>query len=194
MLKNMLSHRGVTWGIIPRPIGIATAVVVLLAASVSGTFAAAAPPSSPASPYVAGSDPYSMASVTALLGAQAWWDAGYTGAGVDVALIDSGVAPVQGLTASGKIINGPDLSLESQSPALRNLDTYGHGTFMAGLIAGRDDNAATPPPPIATRFTGAWRRMRESSASRWQRPTAAPTSARSLPRSTGSSSTRTTTG
>ena len=67
---------------------------------------------------------------------------GYTGAGVDVALIDSGVAPVEGLSAPGKIVYGPDLSLESQSPDLRNLDTYGHGTFMAGLIAGHDDAAA----------------------------------------------------
>src|SRR5206468_12783889 len=71
-------------------------------------------------------------------GAQAWWAAGYTGQGVDVALIDSGVAPVQGLNSAGKVISGPDLSLESQAPNLANLDTFGHGTFMAGLIAGPD--------------------------------------------------------
>src|SRR5262249_48231205 len=35
-------------------------------------------------------------------------------------------------------INGPDLSLESQNPELQHLDTNGHGTFMAGLIAGDD--------------------------------------------------------
>ena len=34
-------------------------------------------------------------------------------------------------------MNGPDLSLDSQNPTLRYLDAYGHGTFMAGLIAGR---------------------------------------------------------
>jgi serine protease AprX len=88
--------------------------------------------------YDPSSDGYSMSSITQLTGARAWWAAGYTGAGVDVALIDSGVAPVQGLSNSGKIVNGADLSLESQASNLRYLDTYGHGTFMAGLIAGRD--------------------------------------------------------
>ena len=42
----------------------------------------------------------------------------------------------------GKVIYGPDLSLESQAPNLRNLDTNGHGTFMAGLIAGNDSGLA----------------------------------------------------
>jgi serine protease AprX len=51
-------------------------------------------------------------------------------------VIDSGVSPVAGLNSPGKVIYGPDLSLESQAPNLTNLDTYGHGTFMAGLIAG----------------------------------------------------------
>jgi serine protease AprX len=96
--------------------------------------------------YDPSNDPYSMANITQLTGARAWWSAGYTGAGVGVALIDSGVAPVQGLSGSGQIFNGPDLSLESQAPNLRYLDTYGHGTFMAGLIAGRDaePNANAP--------------------------------------------------
>ncbi len=63
---------------------------------------------------------------------------GLTGAGVGVALIDSGVAPVQGLKQAGKVINGPDLSFESQTTNMRQIDTYGHGTHMAGIIAAND--------------------------------------------------------
>jgi serine protease AprX len=86
--------------------------------------------------YLPSSDPNSMYATTQYTGAQAWWDAGYTGSGVDVAVIDSGVSPVPGLGTPGKVIYGPDLSLESQAPNLTCLDTFGHGTFMAGLIAG----------------------------------------------------------
>ena len=92
-----------------------------------------------ATAYDPGSDPYGMGAITAGTGAQAWWSAGYTGDGVDVAVIDSGVAPAGPLAAPGKVVYGPDLSLESQAPNLRNLDTFGHGTFMAGLIAGNGE-------------------------------------------------------
>ena len=93
--------------------------------------------------YSQAGDVNSLYSVATMDGAHAYWDAGYTGQGVDVALIDSGVAPVNGLSAAGKVVNGPDLSFESQSSSLRYLDTYGHGTHMAGIIAGRD-NAVGP--------------------------------------------------
>jgi serine protease AprX len=61
-----------------------------------------------------------------------------TGAGVDVALVDSGVAPVPGLNGADKVVHGPDLSFESQNPSTRYLDTFGHGTHLAGIIAGHD--------------------------------------------------------
>jgi serine protease AprX len=65
---------------------------------------------------------------------------GFRGQGIDVALIDSGVAPVPGLDQSGKILYGPDLSTEAGMSNLVNLDTYGHGTHLAGIIAGDDGN------------------------------------------------------
>ena len=94
-----------------------------------------APTASMAGGYDPASDANSMLNTTAYTGATAWWDAGYTGKGVDIALIDTGVSRVDGLDGDNKVIYGPDLSLESQSPDLRDLDTNGHGTFMAGLIA-----------------------------------------------------------
>ncbi|MDT7548891.1 MAG: serine protease AprX [Actinomycetota bacterium] len=74
--------------------------------------------------------------VAAAINADDMANRGYTGRGVGVALIDTGVVPVQGLT-SGNVVNGPDLSLDSQAPQ-GNLDGFGHGTHMAGIIAGND--------------------------------------------------------
>jgi serine protease AprX len=73
-------------------------------------------------------------------GASTMWDAGYTGQGIDVAVIDSGVVPVKGLDDPGKVVYGPDLTLETNGSA-KQKDTYGHGTHMSGIIAGRDPEA-----------------------------------------------------
>ena len=78
-----------------------------------------------------------MTSVNQTIGADKMQSLGYTGKGVGVALVDTGVVNVQGLT-SGNVVNGPDLSLDNPSPSLRNLDGFGHGTHMAGIIAGND--------------------------------------------------------
>ena len=88
-------------------------------------------------------DAGSMYTIVRSTGAQKYWQNGYTGKGVGIALIDSGVANVDGLQTAGKVVNGPDLSFESQSDTTRYVDTYGHGTHLAGIIAGRA-NAANP--------------------------------------------------
>jgi serine protease AprX len=68
------------------------------------------------------------------------WSAGITGAGVTVALVDTGVAEVPDLAGrivpvhddlTGRTTGCYDLSGEGHCQ-----DSYGHGTFMAGLVAG----------------------------------------------------------
>jgi serine protease AprX len=88
--------------------------------------------------YDAQADYGSLYDVTRIIGAQDSWKAGFTGKGIDVALLDTGITPVPGLT-SGNVVNGPDLSFDSQAAATAYVDGFGHGTHMASLIAGRDN-------------------------------------------------------
>jgi serine protease AprX len=61
------------------------------------------------------------------------------GEGVGVALIDTGVTPTSDLNGS-RLVQGLDLSGDGD-----NIDHYGHGTFMAGLIAGDGTASANAP-------------------------------------------------
>jgi serine protease AprX len=62
-----------------------------------------------------------------------------TGSGVGVALIDTGVADVPGL--ADRVIRAKDYSVEGDG-----IDRYGHGTFMAGLIAADGSSSSTSTP------------------------------------------------
>ena len=86
--------------------------------------------------YSTSRPPGDLLEVARRTSATSMWAAGYTGEGVDIALIDSGVLPVRGLSGGSKVVNGPDLSFESQYDTLRYLDTAGHGTHMASIMAG----------------------------------------------------------
>ncbi|MEO8687492.1 MAG: S8 family serine peptidase [Solirubrobacteraceae bacterium] len=55
------------------------------------------------------------------------------GGPADVALVDSGVSPDASL--AGHVVNGPDFSEDARVDELRNLDAFGHGTHLAGIIA-----------------------------------------------------------
>jgi serine protease AprX len=103
--------------------------------------------------WAADQDRGSLFSLTAGYGIQAAWSKGITGKGVTVAVIDTGIAPVDGLNRHHKVLNGPDLSFDSQAAGTRYVDGYGHGTHMAGIIAGRDAGF-DPKHADATKFDG----------------------------------------
>ncbi|MDZ4825189.1 MAG: S8 family serine peptidase [Actinomycetota bacterium] len=71
------------------------------------------------------------------------WSTGNYGAGIGVAVLDTGVSPMPDL--AGRLVHGPDFSGEGTV-----VDTFGHGTVMASLVAGNGaDSAAREGGAIA---------------------------------------------
>ena len=76
---------------------------------------------------------------TQLVRAPEVWDLGYTGQGVTVAVLDSGIAPVADLTQpSSRVIAAVDFVTTTVGMG----DPGGHGTHVAGIIAGNGADSA----------------------------------------------------
>jgi serine protease AprX len=76
---------------------------------------------------------------TELVHAPEVWNLGYTGQGVTVAVLDSGIAPVADLTQpSSRIIAAVDFVDSTAGVG----DPGGHGTHIAGIIAGNGTDSA----------------------------------------------------
>jgi serine protease AprX len=75
------------------------------------------------------------------VGARSLWNQGFTGDGVNVAVIDTGIAPVESLSGPGKVVAAVDFSDDAADPASAFVDKNGHGTFVAGVIAGSEPSA-----------------------------------------------------
>lgn len=176
------------WGWVERLVGV-TGVSLVIGCSI-GTVPAVAGPAKPVPPvkadvssdhwgdpaadkvakatgvYRAPDDPGSLYNETRAIGARDAWSRrdtrgrAITGQGVTVALLDSGIVPVAGLDGAGKVVQGPDLSLENDQDSLLGLDTFGHGTHMAGVIGAADPTGVdrTGKPVNRARPTSsAWR-------------------------------------
>src|SRR3954468_14642277 len=97
----------------------------------------AATPASAADLGYSTTDKGSLYNIANVVGALDAYRTGLTGRGIGVALIDTGVTQVPGLD-TGNVVNGPDLSFDSQDPSTAYVDGFGHGTHLASIIAGRD--------------------------------------------------------
>ena len=92
-------------------------------------------------------DETSLPDLAREIGAAELHAAGITGRGVTVAVIDTGVADMAGLRE--RVLAHVDLSDDAGDPSRRHRDLFGHGTHMAGIIAGQ-----SPESEPGTSFSG----------------------------------------
>ena len=130
------AHAGLIDGLLGTVVGVVSGTTQLL----SGTVASLLGPTG----WIVEDGQTDLDHVATVIGATSMYQRGYDGRGVGVALIDTGVAPVKGLT-SGNVVNGPDLSFESQS----DIPLPGH--VRPRHAHGRDHRGQRPAHPARRR-------------------------------------------
>src|SRR6185437_11195542 len=75
---------------------------------------------------------------TAATNATVAWQSGWTGAGIGVAVIDSGISARGDF---GKSAGGSRIVYSQDFTGGNGTDQYGHGTHVAGIIAGNGANS-----------------------------------------------------
>ncbi len=109
----------------------------------------------------------SMYHVVDQIGARELWQQGITGAGVNVAVIDTGIAEVESLGSAGKVAAVVDLSSEAgDSFRVSSIPTVTARTWPA---SSQDTNRARTRHLPQNTQSGSWvlPRTRESCPSRW---------------------------
>ena len=115
-------------------IALVATIGVLRTAQHTGSSASVAALAPPATPSIG-----DLRSVSSMIGADTAWSQGLDGAGVGVAMIDSGISAVPGTDTA--VVRGPDFTTDDATAAA-HVDGVGHGTHLAGIVAGRTSSTA----------------------------------------------------
>lgn len=141
--RLVLAAGGTVGRTLPIVSGVAAAVPASRLAALAATPGVRVSPDSPVSFSGAWNDPGTPRRIQKIIRSNDLWSEGVTGEGVNVALIDTGVhaahPDLQGPSGS-RVVHCEDLTHEDGTAA-ECADTFGHGTFMAGLIAGNGDSS-----------------------------------------------------
>lgn len=92
----------------------------------------------PGTTYDTEAEAGSMFSTARSVGIQTYWNQGYTGKGIGVAIVDSGVQP--SAFFGTRLVAGADFSGVGNALS----DGFGHGTHLAGIIAGQSGAIGAP--------------------------------------------------